>query len=188
MITNKSSLWKYVSSLFISIDQFGNAVAGGNPDNTISARVGYYNHYHSFKGSGVPWYWRWFEKVIDTAFWPVDGVGHCHQAYHNDAGEVFDNRTTNFFIGLAAFILIIPSCLLIGLLLYTLYFLGIVKQSSKTPDEKLVKRFRTATLLLKSVNQEIDEFGKGYTAGKVVETEFEEVKGQFNTIATALKL
>ena len=32
----------YLVNFFVSIDQFGNVLAGGNPDNTISSRVGYY--------------------------------------------------------------------------------------------------------------------------------------------------
>ena len=46
MITSNTLVWKYIGNAFVSIDQFGKSLAGGNPDNTISARVGYYNHYH----------------------------------------------------------------------------------------------------------------------------------------------
>lgn len=54
MITNKSSIWRYFSNFFVAIDQLGNTVAGGNPDNTISARVGYYNeHYYKEKKSAM---------------------------------------------------------------------------------------------------------------------------------------
>jgi hypothetical protein len=76
MINKHSRLWQYISHLFISVDQFGNALAGGNPDNTISARVGYYNH-HYYETNKVPWYWSLFERIIDTAFYPVDGPAHC---------------------------------------------------------------------------------------------------------------
>ena len=115
MLTKNSPVWKYISHLFLSIDQFGNALAGGNSDNTISARIGFYNH-HESPVRKVAGYWKFLEWVIDTTFEPVDGKGHCHEAYHNDASEIFDNYVTRFFI-LMAFIIIIPSCILIAAIL-----------------------------------------------------------------------
>jgi hypothetical protein len=158
MITKNSQVWQYISHLFISIDQFGNALAGGNPDNTISARVGYYSH-HYYETNKVPWYWLLFERIIDTAFYPVDGPAHCHEAYHNDAGEVFDNRVTNFMIAIAAAFVIIPSCVIIALVFYLLSALRIVKRKTIERDKNLVKRLKSATILLESAYQEIQEHG-----------------------------
>jgi hypothetical protein len=158
MITKNSKIWKYISNLFLSIDQLGNAIAGGNPDNTISARVGYYNHHYYHNKKAVPWYWRLFEKIIDTTFFPVDGKGHCHEAYHNDPGEIFDNRITDFLIAIAA-IIIISSCVLIALILYTLSALQIVKRKKINRGVNLKKRFFSCTSQLTSSIQEIEEHG-----------------------------
>jgi hypothetical protein len=158
MINKRTKLWQYISHLFISIDQFGNALAGGNSDNTISARVGYYNH-HYYETDKVPWYWSFFERIIDATFYPVDGPAHCHEAYHNDAGEVFDNRVTNIMIAFAATLVIIPSCILIALVFYLLSALGIVKRRIIERDIQLEKRLKSATILLQSTHQETQEHG-----------------------------
>ncbi len=155
-ITKQTKVWQYASHLFVSIDQLGNALASGNADNTISARVGYYNHHYSFENGKVPWYWVVFQKIIDNAFCPVDGPGHCHEAYHNDAGEIFDNRRTNFMVAIAAAI-VIPSCAAFALVLYPLSFLGIVKRKTIHRDKNLVKRFRSCSRSLTSTLQEIEE-------------------------------
>lgn len=158
MITKNSRVWQYISHLFLSIDQFGNTLAGGNPDNTISARVGYYSH-HYYEPNKVPWYWLLFERIIDTAFYPVDGPAHCHEAYHNDPGEVFDNRVTNFLIAIAAAVVIVPTCVLIALVFYLLSALRIVKRKTIERDKNLEKRLKSATILMKSTYQEIQEHG-----------------------------
>jgi hypothetical protein len=49
-----------------AIDQCGNALFGGDPDQTISARVGI------AQLDGKPWAW-FAASIIDTAF----GDGHC---------------------------------------------------------------------------------------------------------------
>ncbi len=157
MITKKTKLWQYFSFLFVSIDQFGNALAGGNADNTISARVGYYNHHYQFERGKVPWYWSWFERVINTTFYPVDGPHHCHEAYHNDAGEIFDNRITNVMVAFAATLIIIPSCLIIAFVLYLLAALRIVKRREINRGENLEKRLVRCQLLLRSTLQELEE-------------------------------
>ena len=138
MITKKSKIWKYFSRLFLSIDQLGNALAGGDPDNTISARVGYYNHHYFPENEKVPWYWSVFEKIINVTFYPADGPNHCHEAYHNDAGEIFDNRLTDILVAIAATIIIIPSCIAIAFVLYLLSVLGIVKR-------KTIERYAKST-------------------------------------------
>lgn len=33
----------YFKNILVSVDQLGNAICGGNPDNTISARVGFFS-------------------------------------------------------------------------------------------------------------------------------------------------
>ena len=168
MIKSNSSIWKYISNLFVSIDQLGNTLAGGNPDNTVSARVGYYNHYYiPYKNRKVPWFWSWFEKIIDFTFYPVDGWGHCHEAYHNDASEIFDNRITNFFIAIAAALVIIPSCVPISVLLYLLYFLRIVSPRIIDRELNLHRRFTTSKKRLSSAEIEIEEYGLEFDLTRV---------------------
>lgn len=180
MITKKTKIWKFFSHFFVSIDQLGNALAGGNPDNTISARVGYYNHHYNFESGKIPWYWSWFEKIIDFTFHPVDGPNHCHEAYHNDAGEVFDDSTlTNFLIGIAATIIIIPSCIVIALVLYLLSALRLVKPKTIERDKNLIKRFETCCLILEGAQQEIEHHGLDFN--------LQEVKQQFNTLMKKAK-
>ena len=160
MITKNSKLWKYISNFFVSIDQLGNVIAGGNPDNTVSARVGYYNFYkHS--PETVPWYWYWFMKIIDTTFYPVDGPNHCLEAYYNDSGEIFDNRVTNFFIAIAAALIIIPSCIVIAIVLYLLAALQIVKRKTIERNKNVEKRIHSCNLLLTGLLNEIDRYGPG---------------------------
>ncbi|WKD85223.1 hypothetical protein KCTC32516_00563 [Polaribacter huanghezhanensis] len=165
MITKNSKIWKYISNLFLSIDQLGNAIAGGNPDNTISARVGYYNHHYYISKKDVPWYWSLFEKIIDATFLPVDGKDHCHEAYHNDAGEIFDNRVTDVLITIAAVIIII-SCIPIALILYLSSAIRIVKRKKIERDDNLRKRFFSSTSQLISSLQEIEEHGLDFDLQK----------------------
>ena len=53
MRSPKRWLW----NILISVDQFGNSVLGGDPDETISARAG--------RGKDTHWYWRWLAKGLD---------------------------------------------------------------------------------------------------------------------------
>lgn len=154
-ITKNSKVWQYMSHLFLSVDQFGNALAGGNSDNTISARVGYYNH-HAYNSSEVPWYWKTLETIIDFTFKPVDGPGHCHEAYHNDAGEIFGGRVTNILIAIAA-IIIISSCIVIGAILYFLLALDVLEQRTINRNENLKKRLDYCNFQLKSAREELEE-------------------------------
>jgi len=127
----------YLKNLLVSIDQLGNTLAGGNPDNTISSRVGYYNHLED-----TTWYWQIFEKIVDFTFYPIDGPHHCHEAYHNDAGEEFDEGTKNWAIALLA-ILIIGSCAIISVVLYVLYIFGVVSPKNinryKNIEQRLLR-------------------------------------------------
>lgn len=146
----------FLGNFFVSIDQLGNVIAGGNPDNTISARVGYYNR-HKKSGGKVPWQWRIFEKVIDFTFYPIDGEQHCHEAFHNDAGEVFDDRTNNIIIALLAAIIIIPSCIIISLLLYILYLFEIVSPKKINRNKNIKHRLKIAKAKLNGTLHELNE-------------------------------
>ncbi len=62
-----SKVGKYFLNILISIDQLGNTLLGGSPDETVSSRVG-----RSYKASAV-------EAVINFLFrW--QSPDHCDQA------------------------------------------------------------------------------------------------------------
>lgn len=71
-------------AVLVALDQLGNALAGGKPDVTISARLGYLS-YHRPTPLG-----RFLAIVVDLTFYPIDGLGHCWAAYarHGYRGPV----------------------------------------------------------------------------------------------------
>jgi len=146
----------YLSNFFVSIDQLGNTIAGGNPDNTISSRVGFYNQ-HNKSGEIAPWQWRVFEKIINFTFYPIDGKEHCHEAYHNDAGEAFDLHTKNIIVAILAAIIIIPSCILIASLLYTLYLFKIVSPKQINRNHNIKMRLSLSKAKLEGALHELNE-------------------------------
>ncbi|MCB9251803.1 MAG: hypothetical protein H6605_05010 [Flavobacteriales bacterium] len=111
------SFMGYFRNLLISIDQLGNTICGGDPDSTISARVGYF----ALRSSGSQvYFWKGLQKVINFTFWPVDGHDHCLKAFHNDPLETFyDNRGDFFRIGLS--VIVVPLCVLISTILYLIW-------------------------------------------------------------------
>jgi len=112
----------YVGNILVSIDQLGNAIAGGNPDCTISGRVGYYaNHAWDF----TKWYWVMMQFIINRTFFPLDGPDHCHFAYHNDDSEKYiaPNPIMMFILSL----LTIMVCGIIAPIFYLLLMCGLIK-------------------------------------------------------------
>ena len=79
----KEIILSWPVKVLVAIDQLGNAIADGNPDVTISARVGEFarrvDKYQPF--------WRLLESIINLAFLPVDGPEHCYIAFKNESGE-----------------------------------------------------------------------------------------------------
>ncbi len=153
----------YLGNFFVSIDQLGNVIAGGNPDNTISSRVGYYNQ-HNNTAEKAPVQWRVFEKIINFTFYPIDGEDHCHEAFHNDAGEEFDENTKNVLVALLAAIIIIPSCVVIAILLYTLYAFGIVSPKNIDRNKNIRKRLKLSQAKLEGTLHELNEHKVEITA------------------------
>jgi len=145
----------FLSNFFVSIDQFGNVLAGGNPDNTISSRVGYYNQ-HNKTDNKVPFQWKLFMEIIDFTFYPIDGNEHCHEAFHNDAGEEFDNNTNNKILAILA-ILIILSCIVISSILYILYLFRIVSPKHIDRNKNIKKRLTLAQAKLEGALNELNE-------------------------------
>jgi hypothetical protein len=64
---------KYLFNLLISVDQLVNAVFGGDPDETISSRLG--RNYPN----------TWFAKFVDVLFfWQTN---HTKEAIESDEGK-----------------------------------------------------------------------------------------------------
>ena len=76
----------YIESVASGFSNFLNAVAGGNPDVSISARTGYLAEKISLD---YRWYWLLVRYFIDLIFLPIEGPGHCRRAYLNDQTERF---------------------------------------------------------------------------------------------------
>lgn len=95
----------WFNRVLIALDQLGNALAGGNEDCTISARLGYlYLNRPS----------RWttaLMRIVDFTFKPIDGKYHCVKAYYFDREETFIKGNN---LGLAVLTLfVIPVCILL---------------------------------------------------------------------------
>lgn len=104
----------YIKNILISVDQLGNTIAAGNPDATISGRVGYYSN-HAI--DAVRWYWIMLQFIIDFTFYPVDGPNHCHDSYHREECEDYQPAKGIVIMFLLSLITI-ASCIPIASLLY----------------------------------------------------------------------
>ncbi len=73
---------KYCVNILISIDQLGNTILGGDPDETISSRIGRFKFAHDGK---IPWTAPLL-KIID---WCLDKIdpNHCIDAIEGDEGK-----------------------------------------------------------------------------------------------------
>ena len=103
----------WILKVLVAVDQLGNAIAGGNPDATISARVGYFSQTDD---CSYKWYWKTLERFIDFTFYPVDGPHHCRQAYLADKDEKFE-RGSDLARALLGIIVIVP-CTFISIPLF----------------------------------------------------------------------
>lgn len=143
----------YFRPLFIGIDQLINAIAGGNPDNTISARIGYYATHGS---ENQKKFWKAMEWMTDKTFLPLEGPGHCHIAYHADAGEDFDADKKGIGVFMLC-ILSLPFLILIALVLYLGSWLGLIKQVHVVRSEAIHHRLGKTVKMLQSIKKELEE-------------------------------
>jgi len=90
-------------AVLIAIDQLGNAIAGGHPVTTISARVGYFSE----NTQRAKLYWQWLESLIYLAFYPVDGPNHCRKAWKSDTHQFYRIGSDGTRIILSLLILVI---------------------------------------------------------------------------------
>ena len=143
----------YIFNFFVSLDQLANTLAGGYPDNTISARVGYYTEKY-YKPDEIPMKWKLFRFIINFTFYPVDGKGHCKDAYFKDAGEKFDEQTSDLAIAFLSIIIILVS-VTVAPFLYLLYGLGIVSPKKIDRRKTIKNRLRLADAKLNGVLTEL---------------------------------
>lgn len=74
---------KYLDDLLRSIDQFFNALIGGNPDCTISAHAGIMAESNKK--------WQWIADMIDATFAPIE-KNHCVESFMiDDDKDMTDN-------------------------------------------------------------------------------------------------
>jgi len=109
----------WMRNVLIGIDQLGNAVAGGNPDVTVSARVGY--NAKNVEGK-TRYYWLLMEFIINFTFYPLDGPEHCYEAYMADKDEVHKHGSDWMRAVLSIFIIVGCAFLSVITRLYVLIF------------------------------------------------------------------
>ena len=75
-------LGRYVLNLLLGLDQLGNVLLGGDPDETISSRLGRIATEH---GGEIPW----SRPLSRLAAWALDRIdeGHCTDAIEPDEGD-----------------------------------------------------------------------------------------------------
>lgn len=73
--------FRYIMNVLIGIDQLGNALFYGDPDETISSRIGKIKRSH---GGNIPWKHP-LAKLIDSGLEKVQ-PDHCINAIEEDEG------------------------------------------------------------------------------------------------------
>jgi len=101
--------YSWSMQVLLGLDQLGNALAGGNHDSTVSARIGY--HVHGKNEDKPNIYWSFLEFFVNLTFSPVDGPHHCRMAYCSDSDEEF--RDGGFFAKIFLLFLVLITCLIL---------------------------------------------------------------------------
>ena len=75
----------YVRNILVGIDQLVNTIIGGDPDETISSRIG--KCQRGDFGRAV-WYFTYLPRVfVDLVFYYFDGPNHCRNNIEEDEGK-----------------------------------------------------------------------------------------------------
>ncbi len=159
----KKRRFNYVWNLLLSLDQFGNAIAAGDADNTVSARVGFFANYGNGKFN---WYWKPLEAIINFTFRPKDGKDHCLKAYFNDPGEHFRMGihliwyfVLEIIVLVSCILVLIPLIYLSALIAWLLKLLKIIKpKPAKSHDERIRDRINLIRLKSRGMNKEISYY------------------------------
>ena len=96
----------YLWAVLIGFDQLGNALTGGHPDVTISARLG------KAQSADEGWLMQFLARVVDFAFRPTERH-HCRDAYEAQLDENFSklrrgNDVGLVFLGLIILVFAVP--------------------------------------------------------------------------------
>lgn len=81
----KTALRRYLLNVLVAIDQLFSTLLGGDPDETISSRLG-----KAARGDyGVLQSYLWLPVMwaVDLLFWPLDGWNHCRRRIEEDEGR-----------------------------------------------------------------------------------------------------
>ncbi|WP_444932280.1 hypothetical protein ACJJIF_11100 [Microbulbifer sp. SSSA002] len=110
--TNRGRGRGWLRNVLIALDRLGNAIAGGSPNATISARCGYFS-----RVTETPFrrYWRFLERVINYALLPIDGPDHCYQSYLRCHAEQHEEGSD--YMRAILGVIVILCCVPLGLLL-----------------------------------------------------------------------
>ena len=74
---------KYIWNVLIGFDQFCNAILGGDPDETISGRMGRWRKKYPNPSDG----WRYYVAKYLAHWLGVIDKGHCEDAIEPDEGD-----------------------------------------------------------------------------------------------------
>ena len=119
-ITPEYRKMPYWFNVLLAIDQLGNAITDGNPDDSISARVGYFaSDKHP---SRLKTYWKTLERIIDFTFEPVEGPGHCYNAWLGEMDESDDQGSYPARIILCIFVA--AGCIVSGAVIRLAVFIN----------------------------------------------------------------
>ncbi|MDW3190725.1 MAG: hypothetical protein R8G66_00080 [Cytophagales bacterium] len=156
------SFFQKLYNVVLSLDQLGNTLAGGDPDNTISSRLGHLNHYRE-DGPGlkrrpdVNGYWRLLEMIVDTTFEPIDGKGHCVEAFYSDAGERFEGKTGGWALVMVS-ILVILTCIPLLIIFRLARLLGVTQgDPDKKRPQKILNRLGLIEQRLQALVHELQD-------------------------------
>ena len=78
-----NAIGKWGLNILISLDQFGNSLLGGDPDETISSRLGKLKTKH---GGSIPWY-RPLSKIVDWGLDKIDPNHSIDAIEHNEGSD-----------------------------------------------------------------------------------------------------
>lgn len=81
----KVSFKHYAKNILIGLDQFGNTLTGGDPDETISSRLGKCHRGDYGRTLYIITYLPWL--FTNCLFYVFDGWGHCSQSIEDDEGK-----------------------------------------------------------------------------------------------------
>ena len=112
---DKYNFFRQLLKFITWIDVGGVVLADGNIDTTVSGTTGYF-YYETIKNRS---YWTSMKWMIDTAFFPFDGVNHCYDAYKSDPNEDYEIRFKRLL-----WVITLLSCIIISLISYSYYILS----------------------------------------------------------------